>query len=296
MTALPAGVRAMAARGTAWARWVEGLPVTVGLLSEQWGLSPDGAPAHGHCSLVLPVRTPEGTAAVLKVGFPEEDSEHEHLALRCWGGDGAVRLLGADPHHRGLLLERLRHDDLTGLPDLEACRLVAGLYPRLHQPALPKLRSLSSLVQGWTEDLAGLPPSAPIPRRLVERAISLGTDLAADRSVPERILHTDLHYANVLAGEREPWLAIDPKPINGDPHYEIAPLLWNRWDEIADDVRVGVRRRFHVVVGAAGFDEDRSRAWVLVRMAHNAMCELSEPSPDPSWLTRCAAVAKAVAD
>ena len=29
------------------------------------------------------------------------------------------------------------------------------------------------------------------------------------------LLHTDLHAGNVLAAEREPWLAIDPKPWVG---------------------------------------------------------------------------------
>ena len=158
------------------------------------------------------------------------------------------------------------------------------------------VESLSSLTQRWTVELAALPRSAPIPRRLVEQAIGLGADLAVDRSVPDRLVHTDLHYANVLAADRENWLAIDPKPVNGDPHYEIAPLLWNRWGEIAGAARAGVRRRFQVLVDAGEFDEDRARAWVLVRMAVNAMWELQEGRPDPASLTRCVTVAKAVGD
>ena len=297
MTAIPAEVRAMAGRGPQWAAWVEGLPATLRLLVEQWGLRPDGDPTHGHCSVVLPVRTPEGAAAVLKIGFPEEESEHEHLALQHWGGTGAVRLLSADPHHRGLLLERLRIDDLTAVSDAEACRVVADLYRHIHVPALPQLRPLSLYVDRGTAELAGLSRSAPIPRRLVEQAIALGTDLAADRAVADRVIHTDLHYANVLAGAREPWLVIDPKPVNGDPHYEIAPMLWNRWNEMAGDVRARVRRRFWILVDAAGFDEDRARGWVIVRMVHNAMWSLQDgPHPDPSWLTTCIAVAKAVQD
>jgi streptomycin 6-kinase len=90
-------------------------------------------------------------------------------------------------------------------------------------------------------------------------------------------------------------LVIDPKPVNGDPHYEIAPMLWNRWDEIAGDVREGVLRRFGTLVDASGFDEDRARGWVIVRMVHNAMWALQDgPRCDQGWLTRCIAVAKAV--
>ena len=260
----------------------------------RWHLVPDGEVMSGHCSLVLPVRTPEGVAAVLKVGLPDEESEHEHIALRRWGGTGAVRLLAAEPHHRVMLLERLSPTDLTTLPDLQACAVVANLYRAIHIAPLPQLRSLSSYIQRWNADLAAMPRSAPIPHRLVEQAVTLGRELCADPG-EQRLLHTDLHYANVLGREPDQWAVIDPKPLNGDPHYEIAPMLWNRWDEIAGDVREGVRRRFWALVDAAGFDEERARAWVIVRMVHNAMWAVQD-GDDPSWLTRCIAVAKAVQD
>ncbi len=291
---LPAGVQAMAARGPEWRNWVDRLPTLVRDLLSQWDLRPDGAAMHGNCSLVLPVRTSEAISAVLKVGFPDEESEHEHLALRRWAGDGAVSLLSADPHRRALLLERLGAADLGSIPDDEACQVVADLYRRIHVPPLPQLRSLSSYISRWNAGLTALPRSASIPHRLVEQAIALGRDLSLDRAA-DRVLHTDLHYANVLAGQRQPWAVIDPKPVNGDPHYEIAPMLWNRWDEIAADVRDGVRRRFWTLVDAAGFDEDRARDWVIVRMVHNAMWAVQEQA-DPAWLTRCIAVAKAVQD
>ena len=322
MIVIPAAVTAMAARGPRWASWVEHLPDTVDQTLRQWGIRPDGAPTHGHCSLVVPVRTDDGAAAMLKIGFPEEETEHEHLALRRWGGHGAVRLLSADPHHRALLLERLHADDLTGVTETQACEVVADLYRALHVPALPSLRPLSFYVERWSAELAALPRGAPIPHRLVEQAVALGRDLIADRAVPDRVIHTDLHYANVLSGPGtgvgQQWLAIDPTPVNGDPHYEIAPMLWNRWDEISGgrersdlgrnrggrersdlgrnrgDVRAGVRRRLWTLVDAAGFDEDRARAWVLVRMVHNAMW--ADQDHDHRWLTRCIAVAKAVQD
>jgi streptomycin 6-kinase len=285
----------MAARGPQWADWVDALPGIVEMTMLQWGIRPDGNPVNGYCSMVIPVRTAEGAAAVVKIGFPDEESEHEHLALRRWGGRGAVRLISADPRHRTLLLERLGDTDLTGVAEAEACRVVADLYRSLHVPALPSLRSLASFVEGWTADLAALPRSAPIPRRLVEQAMALGRDLTADRAVPDRVVHTDLHYGNVLSGRREPWLAIDPKPVNGDPHYEIAPMLWNRWGEITRDVRGGVRRRLWTLVDAAGLDERRARDWVVVRMVHNAMWAVQDgPRAEPGWLTTCIAVAKAV--
>jgi streptomycin 6-kinase len=294
---LPAGVRAMAARGPEWQTWVEGLPKLVASQLDEWNLTVDGAAIQGFCSIVLPVRTADAVPAVLKVGFPDTESEHEHLALRRWAGNGAVRLLSAEPHRRAMLLERLQPRNLNELWDVEACEVVASMYSRIHVPALPQLRRLTDLVERWTTDLDALPRNAPIPRRLVEQAIALGRDLSADPASTGTLIHTDLHYENVLAAEREPWLSIDPKPVNGDPHYEIAPMLWNRWDELAGDTRDGVRRRFYALVDAADLSDDRARAWVVVRMVHNAMWELTDGTePDRAELTRCVAIAKAVQD
>ncbi|AQT82238.1 aminoglycoside resistance protein [Mycolicibacterium litorale] len=296
MTELPAGVRAMAARGQDWADWVAALPRLTRAVTADWQLRPDGPATHGHCSLVMPVRTTAGAAAVVKVSFPDDESEHEHLALRRWAGDGAVRLLSADPHRRAVLLERLGTDDLSTLDDVAACEVVAGLYRRIHLPAMPQLRTLASYVERWVAELAALPRSAAIPHRLVEQALSTAADLTTDAPAGS-VIHGDLHYGNVLAADREPWLVIDPKPVNGDPHYEIAPMLWNRFGELAGDVRDGVRRRFYTLVDAGGFDEERARAWVVVRMVLNAMWALrDETTADPAWLTTCIAVAKAVAD
>ena len=179
-------------------------------LVDEWDLRPDGAPIHSPRAVVQPVRS-SGAAAVLKMSTPDTDSDNAHLVLRRWGGDGAVRVLRADPHRRAVPLERLRPESLETLWDVEACELVAGLYPRLHVPAMPQLRSLTSLPDEWADDFATLPRSAPIPHRLVEQAITQCRDLAAEPA--DRVLHGNLHYGNVLAADREPWLAISPSPI-----------------------------------------------------------------------------------
>mgnify|MGYP003419499997 CR=1 FL=1 len=78
MTELPTAVRAMAARGPQWAAWVESLPHLVRDVVDDWQLRPDGKPTHGFCSLVSPVRTVDGVATVLKIGFPDDESMRRH--------------------------------------------------------------------------------------------------------------------------------------------------------------------------------------------------------------------------
>ena len=302
---LPQGLLGQAAIGPAWSAWLDRLPRLLRDLLDEWELTVDGEPRHGYVSAVLPVRTVAGEPAALKVSFDGDDeSQHEGLALQHWHGDGVVRLLRADPRRRALLLERLQVRDLTDVAETEACEIVAAFYPRLHVPAFPQLRTLTSYVERWVDDLAGLGRDAPIPRRYVEQAVSLGRDLVADPDSVGHVVHGDLHYENVLAADREPWLVIDPKPMSGDPHYEPAPMLWNRWMESAGRgaERDDVRHRFFTIVDAAGLDEDRARDWVVVRMVLNASWTVLDArhadralaAEDREWITRCVTIAKAV--
>ena len=262
---------------------------------DEWELTADGPVAKGSASAVLYVRTSDGAPAVLKIAAATAESDHEHLVLRRWGGVGTVRLLRADPHRHALLLERLSPQNLDAMWDVAACEVVAGSYRHLHVPALPQLRSLATDVDGWVRGFEELPRSAPVPHRLVEQAIVAGRDLTSDRDDGAVVLHGDLHYRKLLASEREPWLAIGPKPVNGDPHFEIAPMLWHRWDELEGNVRAGVRMRFDALVDAAGLDEARARGWVLVRVVHQAVRVLTgQSSVGSDELTKYVAIAKAV--
>jgi streptomycin 6-kinase len=69
-------------------------------------------------------------------------------------------------------------------------------------------------------------------------------------------------------------------------------MLWSRWDELSGGIRDGVRRRFYTLVDAAGLDEERARAWVVVRVVLRAIRELA----NPTRLTMYIALVKAVQD
>lgn len=295
-----AGLWRSAGRPGSWHRWRAGLPGLVADVLAGWDLEPDGYRGVGECALVLGVRMPDGRPAAVKFGWPHPEAEHEHLALRLWNGHGAVRLLRADPARGVLLIERAESADLTSVGVREACTVVAGLYGRLHRPATPQFRTLSGECRRWAAQLAALPADAAAPHRLVDQAAALARDFTADPATDGRLLHTDLHYFNVLAARREPWLVIDPKPLSGDPCFEVAPLLWNRWDEAVTtgNIRRAVRERVALAREVAGLDPDRVRDWIIVREMVNVLWTLQD-SPDPGpdereWITRSVTIAKAV--
>ncbi|WP_210440505.1 aminoglycoside phosphotransferase family protein [Nocardioides xinjiangensis] len=306
---IPQGLSSQRGRGPDWARWLERLPRLCADLLAEWRLRATEEPLHGRCSLLVPVTDADGAPRALKIGFDgNEESRHEALALQHWGGRGAVRLVRADPRRRALLLDWLPGPDLGDAWDVEACEVVGDLHRQLHIPALPQLASVASYVERWLRDLERLGRDLPVPRRYVEQALALGPDLVADDS-GSVVVHGDLHYANVLADASGQWRAIDPKPMAGDPHYEPAPMLWNRMDELSGplavgSVREGLRRRFHALVDAAGLDEARARDWVVVRTVLNAGWSVQDArragrrltADEQEWITRCVAITKAVQD
>lgn len=272
--------------------WLRELPDLIDAHLALWELQPDGPAWHGECALVVPIAR-EGERLALKLTWPHPEARLERLALRAWGGTGAVQLVAADPGAFALLLERLDGDrNLTAEPILEACETIGVLLRRLDRPAPPQIPGLD--FDGLVRQLDAGHPS--VPRRMSVQAASLVGQLAD--GAERRLVHSDLHFANVLAAQRERWLAIDPKPVATELAYGVAPAVWNRGAEAvrAHNLRTHLRLRAEVIADAAGFDEDRVRAWTFVRLVLNAL-DAAPYLPSASELQgRMIASAKAFAD
>jgi streptomycin 6-kinase len=78
------------------------------------------------------------------------------------------------------------------------------------------------------------------------------------------LVHGDFHHHNVLAAGGR-YLAIDPKPMLGEPEYDIPSFLWN---PLPYRMRVDVTERRLAAFSAAGLGEERMRTWALIRGAY----------------------------
>jgi streptomycin 6-kinase len=264
--------------------WLDAAPVLADSLLARWSLTPDGPMTHGAVAWIIPVRRADGTAAVLKLQPVDDETVGEPLALRAWTGRGAVLLFEHDAESGSMLLERL--DAARSLSfvanDLVALEALSQLLAQLSAvPAPGGLRRLADVGADLLERAERVLPRADGVESLV------GDCSAALREVlPEsgdRLLHWDLHYGNVLApllgaADRGSWLAIDPKPLSGDPCFELLPALHNRWDDViaTGDISGAIRRRFDLMTDVVGLDRARARAWTLARLLQNLVWELGE--------------------
>jgi streptomycin 6-kinase len=239
--------------------------------AEQWELRLGSAFDGSHASLALAAERADGQPAVLKLNFPERESEHEADALRYWRGRGAVRLLEHDPIRCAVVVERcLPGTTLWELPDEEEANRIAvtvlrGLWhppPDDHPFGLladEALRWADQLPREWAL------LSQPFERKLIDRAVAATRELVATQEELV-VVHQDFHGGNVLRAEREPWLAIDPKPLVGERAFDAASLLRDRRSELMRDSAAGprVRRRLDQLTAELDLERERLRGWGII--------------------------------
>jgi streptomycin 6-kinase len=177
---------------------------------------------------------------VVKLTWPAERVVDEAGALAAWRGQGAVLLLEADPEVGALLLERLDPTRTLERMDLRAAAQVAGrLLRRLAIPAPEGVRPLRVVADGIGGSLHGRQErlGRPVPEGWLAAAGDLAPELGA--SAGDRLVHADLHYGNVLAGNREPWLAIDRSRSPATPSTPFRSCCGLGWTSLRTPKRSG---------------------------------------------------------
>lgn len=262
---IPASFRAMPRWANGGTAWLDALPD----LADDWcrraRLTVDGAAWHGSNALVVPVRR-DGVELALRLTPADDPVADQVAALHFWDGRGTVRLVEADAAAGMMLLERLdAMNDLAALPLAEAVPTIARVMRRLAAP-VPDGLDVPDTGDIVVARRAELPLQwrrlgAPFDGRILRAAFRASAALEA--SVGRLAVDGDLHYQQVLSGEREPWLVVDPVLMRGDTEYDLARLLWSRLDEMRDTDEI--RHWLDVIVAEADLDADRALAWALFR-------------------------------
>lgn len=242
--------------------WLRGLPEVIAGLAEEWHLALGRPYEDGSVSWVAPVTT-DGAPAVLKVQFPHRESEGEADALAAWDGNGAARLLRRDDDRHALLLEQCRPGTHLARSEVDHLAVLVDLLPALWVAAPSGIRSLADESALWAGHLQEhwVAAGQPCERRLVDLALQYLEELPTTQG-PAVLLHQDLHGDNVLAAERRPWLAIDPKPLAGEREFAVAPIVRSfEFGHSAGEVTDRLQRLCAVL----DLDEERAAKWTIAQ-------------------------------
>jgi streptomycin 6-kinase len=255
--------------------WVANLPTTLDTFAQRWSLTL-GAHFTLSYNYVVPAARADGTEAVLKLGVPNRELLSEIHALRLYNGSGIAQLLEADFKRQVFLIERIRPGvELATLEDDDQrTRIAAKVMQRLWVPVVGDHPLLT--VESWTEGLKKLRPyyggtTGPFPAALVDTAEGIFAEFIPSQG-DRVLLHGDLHHWNILAGTRQPWLALDPKGVIGEREYEVGALLRNPDLEVFNrtDLKRLQERRVAILSEMLGFERKRILGWGVAQAVLSA--------------------------
>ncbi|MFG2345850.1 aminoglycoside phosphotransferase family protein [Streptomyces phaeochromogenes] len=227
----------------------------------------------GRSSLVVLVRLPDDTPAVLKLAPGRARPESERAALAHWDGLGAVRLLEPAGAEGVLLLERLHPDvSVRSLAEAKSMLEAAGALRRLwvEPPAGTIFETVAERTGRQAEAMRAGADAEAAP--LVDAALAVRDELLA--SPPEsRLLHGTFRQSKVLAGERSPWLAVGPDPVVGECAFDLARLVRDRVEDLiaSPSGSAITRRRVKRLAESLDLDQERVRGWTLFRAVESGV-------------------------
>lgn len=255
--------------------WLARLPEIVARLTDEWGLTL-GEPFLGGSAAYV---APAGDNAVFKVTWPHREAAGEGPGLRWWDGRGSIRLLHESAEDYALLVERCVPGEIltnAPLPAEERLRIGADLMRQLWSCGAPvdsEIELLADVTAEWAdlveERMARIAP--PYDPGIVARGVQLLRTLptTATRRV---VVHGDFNPGNILSTKREPWLAIDTKPMIGDPGYDPCPLIGQIDDpHLYDNPLPVIRARYQLVADVCGEPAERLLAWAFARTVESAL-------------------------
>jgi streptomycin 6-kinase len=266
--------------GDKGSRYLDNLPDLLANASHRWNLTIHD-PFLLSYNYVCAVSQADGTPAVLKIGVPNPELTSEINTLLHYAGQGACRLLEANPELGMLLLERLQPGTMLATleNDEQATEIAAEVMQRIQHPVPEGNRFLS--LRSWFDELKELRPrfgggSGPFPDKSLEKAEGLIGSLFSEER-PQVLLHGDFHHFNILLSERG-WLVIDPKGVIGPAEYEVGPLLTNPIGEIPDETEAihRTQRRIAILSERLGFDRQRMWAWAVCHSLLSAWWDLAD--------------------
>jgi streptomycin 6-kinase len=273
--------------GAAGQAWLDELAASIADYERRWAIRVAAPFANLSYNYVAPAVRADGSHVILKLGMPHPELTSEIAALRLWDGHGCARLIAAEPERGALLSERLLPGgmllDLAN--DDEATRTAAQVMRALWRPAPPApADAVFPTAARWASGLRRLRArfdgaTGPLPGEMVERAESLFAELLASAGA-SMLLHGDLHHENILAAERAPWLAIDPKGLIGEAEYEVGALIRNPLPRLLErpDVTATLARRFDILTETLGFDRGRMIAWSYAQAILSAWWHIEDHS------------------
>ena len=253
--------------GTDADEWLAAVPDLISSVTGRWDLHVTAvANRIDAFGLSIPARR-ESDRVTLRIAYPDAFLADETAALRAWDGAGAVRVLEED--ERGA---QLRSSPTPGTAlslernEMRALRMVADALRELWITPPEGMQTLAAEVRTWGSSMPERFESVhqPFDEQLMRDAEVMFRSFGPSQ-MDAVLLHGDVRLDTfLLDGERA--VAIDPKPLAGEPAFDVAALLRDGPGELVRDPAAGRQRlqgRLEQLTDLLDVRASRVRGWAF---------------------------------
>ena len=266
--------------------WTAAAPGILATVLDRWELRVESAHVGGTAGSVTNVVTRDGSRAVLKVAFPHTEGIWEAVGLEAFPDGCAPRVLRQDPWTWAMLMDRVAPGTTltdSGIALDDALAAAGELRVRLGAATpvdgIPRLTDVM-------RDYAALGRDRLVHQRealdslrvadLVSSGIEELGELAA-RDTRTSLVHGDFNPGNILLDASGRLVVVDPKPLLGDPAFDLWPLISQLGDPYrANDPPATLARQATIAATAAQCDPAQVMRWSRARTALNVSWYLAE--------------------
>ena len=247
--------------------WLQAVPDLIASVTATWDLHVTAVAnridAYG---LSIPARR-DSERVTVRIAYPDAFLADETAALRAWNGTGAVRILEED--ERGAQL-RTSPTPGTALSlernEMKALRMAAETLRSLWIEPPEGLQTLAAEVRAWGSSMPERFESVyqPFDEQLMRDAEVILRSFGPSQMDPV-LLHGDVRLDTFLL-DREQAVAIDPKPLVGEPAFDVAALLRDGPGELVRDPGAGRQKlqgRLDQLTDLLDVRASRVRGWAF---------------------------------
>lgn len=223
--------------------WLRDLPDKIERCCEAWHITTREVLLGGVMSCCIKCEDRQGDVCVLKIPLYEEGGALEGAALAAWTASGGVPAVKALDEATGtILMAFIEPGECAVRPQAD----IIDLIDRLHgtesrvlvaNNRFPALSTNVDLRVKWATDRFSIPEyAAGLP--YIDAAIKLAQRLLESQRLEPQLLHGDLQGKNLLADATGHLVAIDPLPVVGDVHYDVA--FWCVMEETGPSIQANL--------------------------------------------------------
>ncbi|WHT46817.1 aminoglycoside phosphotransferase family protein [Sporosarcina thermotolerans] len=217
--------------GVSGETWLHSLEAKTKEIAEKWELTLENPVANLSYNYVINVSDKNNNQYILKMGLPGFDFQNELRTVQLYDGRGCAKVIQANLDAGAMLLEKLQPGKM--LSEIEDEHVVIQTFCEVWRSIRRPLPNTGEFptITNWASAFGKyiglyLANDGPIPTEHVKVAETYIEEIM-QTSTDIQLLHGDLHHENILYSNERGWLAIDPKGVGGDSHFDLISFMIN---------------------------------------------------------------------